>query len=96
MATTAENLAKVDAQLQRWGLKIDELVARAEAVGPPAVLSYRQRIDELKAKRATARARLDELHAESSAKWRRSRGGIATAWNDLVVAFRALERQAGG
>jgi hypothetical protein len=96
MATAAENLAKVDAQLERWGVKIDALVARAEGVGARSALDHRERIDELKRRRAVAATRLDMFHAESSSRWRRSRGGIATAWHDLMVAFRALERETGG
>jgi hypothetical protein len=96
MATTAGNLDKIDAQLERWGEKIDKLVTLAEGVGARAALNHRERIMELKAKRAAATARLVELRAESSSRWRRSRGGIATAWNDLMIAFRALEREAGG
>ncbi|HEY3353527.1 MAG TPA: coiled coil domain-containing protein [Polyangia bacterium] len=96
MVATERNLEKIDAQLQRWSVKIDELVARAASSGARVVGDQRQRIDELKAKRAAAQARLDELRAAGSWKWRRFGGGIARAWNELVVAFRALERQAGG
>ena len=96
MATVAENLERIDAQLKRWDVRIAELVARAERVGTKTAGNRRELIDELNASRALTRVRLDEFQAESKAKWRRSRRGVATAWNDLMMAFRALERQAGG
>ena len=95
MATIAENLERMDAQLERWGVKVDALVARAEGTDTKAAVNHRELIDELKASRAAARGRLDEFHAESRSRWRRSRRGMALAWSDLMVAFRALERQPG-
>ena len=96
MATIAENLERMDAQLARWGVRIDALVARAEGESAQAAVDRRELIDELKASRVAARVRLAEFHAESRSRWRRSRRGMATAWNDLMVAFRELEREAGG
>jgi hypothetical protein len=96
MATIAENLERMDAQLGRWGVKIDELVARAEGASAQAAIGHRELIDELKASRAAAHVRLDEFRAESRSRWRRSLRGMASAWGDLMVAFRALERRAGG
>jgi hypothetical protein len=95
MATIAENLERMDAQLERWGVKIDALVAQAEVPGTKAAVNHRELIDELKASRAAARGRLEEFRAESRSRWRRSRRGMATAWTDLMTAFRALERRAG-
>jgi hypothetical protein len=96
MVAMEKNLEKVETQLKLWSVKIDELVARAEGAGAQVALTHRERIDELKSKRAMAQARLEELRVAGSWKWRRFGRGIASAWNDLVVAFRALERQAGG
>jgi chromosome segregation ATPase len=96
MATTADSLNKIDTQLHRWGEKIDALVAQAEGLGPQVASSLGERIAELRTRRDAAQARLDELRADSHTTWRRARGDMATVWNDLVTAFRALERQARG
>jgi hypothetical protein len=93
MVTTEKNLDRIDAQLRLWSVKVDALVARAEGAGALAAVNHRARIDELKARCAVAQARLDELRAAGRWQWRRYGSGIAQAWNDLVVAFRALERQ---
>ena len=95
MATIVENLERMEAQLDRWGLKIDDLVARTEGASAHAAIDHRDLIDELKASRAAARVKLDDFRAESRSRWRRSRRGMAKAWNDLMVAFRTLERHSG-
>ncbi len=86
------NLEKIDGQLTAWGARIDALVRRAEVGDGTA--TTRVRIDELRAKHAMARARLDEARGADTVTWSRLRDGLAIAWMDLVLAFRALERQA--
>jgi hypothetical protein len=95
MASIVENLERMEAQLKRWSVKVDELVARSEGVSAQAMIDNREFIDELKASRAAARVKLDEFRAESRSRWQRSRRSMAGAWSDLMVAFRALERQSG-
>lgn len=53
----------MEAQLKLWRAQIDALAVEADKAGPQASFSYRQRIDDLKAKCAVAQSRLDKLRA---------------------------------
>lgn len=57
---------KLEVRLVLWQAQIDELTLRIEKSGPMASLDLRQRIDELKAKCALARASLDRALAVTS------------------------------
>jgi len=95
MVATEKNLEKIAARLRAWDVKIDALVAQAEGAATQLAPEHRLRIDDLRAKRDVARARLDELRADGYWKWQRYSAGIGRAWSDLIGAFRALERDAG-
>ena len=82
------NVDKMEAQLKRWAAQIDGLAAKA---GTPARLEYRQSIDDLKAKRAVAQAKVGEFKAAGSEKWEGFKAGIERAWSDLEVALRELK-----
>jgi len=53
----------METQLKVWRTQIDELAARAEKAGPQASFTYRQGIDDLKAKCAITQSQLDRLKA---------------------------------
>lgn len=91
METDQATIGKLEAQLQHWGRKLDQLVAEAAELGEDAKQASRKRIDELEAKHSTARAKLDELTAAGGEKWELFEQRIETAWNDLGVAFGTLK-----
>lgn len=91
MTNTDATTGKLEAQLQHWGRKLDELVTQAAELGADAKQASLERIDELEAKHSTARAKLDDLAAAGSAKWALLDRRIETAWNDLEVAFGTLK-----
>jgi F0F1-type ATP synthase membrane subunit b/b' len=91
MEHTYATTEKLEAQLQHWGCRLDELVAQAAELGEDAKHESRKLIDELEVKHSTARARLDHLTAAGSEKWELFEQRIDTAWNDLAVAFGTLE-----
>ena len=85
------NVDKMEMQLKLWATQIDDLAARAEKTGAQAKIECHQSIDDLKAKRAVAQAKVDEFKVAGSEKWERFKAGIERAWSDLETAFNELK-----
>src|SRR5687768_5027043 len=66
METIELHVATMEAELLRWGLKLDELVAKADVAAAEATHDYHARVDELKGKYRLAQAKLDELKTAES------------------------------
>jgi len=90
METAESQVGKMEAELRRWGAKLDELIRKADAVGTGAKMDYRERLEEMKDKYEAARERLDELKVAGTGKWEIFKGGIEDVWNELEAAFRKL------
>src|SRR5438477_11715735 len=90
METAESQVGKMEAELRRWGAKLDELIRKADAVGTGAKMDYRERLEDMKDKYEAARERLDELKVAGTGKWEIFKGGIEDAWNELEAAFRKL------
>jgi hypothetical protein len=85
------NVDKMEAQLTVWAAKIDGLSAKAGHAGVRAGIEYRLSIDDLKAKRVLAQAKVDEYKAAGRDKWEGHQAGIELAWSDLEDAFAELK-----
>ena len=83
---------KMEAQLRNWGVKLDKVMARAEAAGTGVKIDYRKGVDDLKAKYKVAQSRFDECKAAGSTKWGIFKTGLEAAWNDLETAFKKLSK----
>ena len=88
MGPMEANVDKMEAQLKLWAAQIDVLAAKVDKTCPWAKIECRQGIDDLKARRAVAQAKVDEFKAAGSGKWEEYKAGIEHAWSDLEVAFR--------
>ena len=88
MGSMEANVDKMEAQLKLWAAQIDGMAAKAEKTCPWAKIECHQGIDDLKARRAVAQAKVDEFKAAGSEKWEEYKAGIEHAWSDLEVAFR--------
>jgi hypothetical protein len=84
------HVGKMETQLKQWGMKLDELMAKAEEAGTDAKADYRKHIDDLKAKHLVAQSKLDELRAAGHDEWQSLKAGVESAWTELDVAFRKL------
>lgn len=80
-------IEKMESQLQRWGLKIDRLAAKAQMAGGPVGFDTLLHIDELKALHAIAQAKLDELRAGPETQRARRKAELKRACDDLDAAF---------
>ena len=77
---------KMEAQLQEWGAKIDELTVKAEHATADAKAKYHEQIQILQTKREAAQNRLNELKNASGGAWEDLKSGMENAWNDMKQA----------
>lgn len=91
METKEAHVGKMEAQLAKYGAKLDQLAVKAEKAGADAKSDYRKRVDELKSKHQAAQLKLGELKAAGSDKWQTLKAGVQSAWNELDVAFKKMK-----
>jgi len=87
----AANVEKMETQLEVWAGKIDEFTASAQESNGWARIDLRQRIDDLKIKRALVRANLDQFKAAGSDTRAGLRTDLNNAWKDLEDAFQEMK-----
>jgi molecular chaperone GrpE (heat shock protein) len=90
MQTTQPNIEKLEGQLEHWGSKLDELVAKAGAAGQDAKTEARAHIEELKSKLLAARSKLDAAKAAGGDKWDAFKEGLESSWKELESAFKKM------
>jgi hypothetical protein len=84
-------IKNMEAQLDAGESKINALEAEIDG---PCADDYRRRIDNLKAKYAAARRKVDELKAAGNEKWELHKADIWIAWNELENAFQDFQQSA--
>jgi hypothetical protein len=90
METETPDVGKMEAELQQWGARLDNLLAMADLVGTAARIDYRQRLDDAREKYDAAEAKLAEMKAAGRGKWETFTGGVENAWSELATAFTRL------
>jgi hypothetical protein len=90
MKLRQDNTKKMQAQLDRWSVRLDELLDDAELRA--TTIAYRQRIHGVRQKHDVARAKLEALDGATGGAWELARPEIADAWRDLATAFRVLRQ----
>jgi hypothetical protein len=90
MQIVEANAGKMEAQLRNWGLKLDKVVAKTEAMGTEVKIDFRRGVEDLKAKYKVAQSKFAESKAAGSARWGIFKTGLEAAWNDLQTAFKKL------
>ena len=84
---------KLQAQLDAWKAKIDELKARAEEADSEARLIYLEEVKALDDTREEAEQKLGELCLASESAWDDLKHGVDSAWHKLGKAVEsALSR----
>jgi hypothetical protein len=92
MKSNEVKVGKMETQLKQWGVKLNDLVAKADQAGTGAKTDYRKHIDDLKAKYQVAQSKLNELKATGTDKKDTIKHGFESAWNEVEVAFKKLTR----
>ncbi len=83
MGTPSIDINKMETQLAQWGTKLKELVASA---AKKSNTDLTHRVDDLKAKHATAQTKWTEFKAAGVDKWDTYRKGVEAAWHDVEAA----------
>lgn len=94
MATVESNVdhvvASLEGQLKLWGVKLDQLVAKARVSSEEAKLDSHEHLDELKAKLEAAQRKLHDARAARGEKWEAFKHDLELSWKDLEGAFKKL------
>jgi len=85
-----KTVSKLEGQLELWGAKLNELVAKAEVAGQETKVDARKRLDEVKVQLKVARIKLDEAKAAGGDKWDKFKLGVESSWKELEGAFQKL------
>jgi hypothetical protein len=83
-------VGRIEAQLQRWGARLDDLTAHADVDGAQISVSHPIRIDDLESKYQATRTKLAVWKAVSGMKWGTCKLRVEQAWDDLEGAFEDL------
>ncbi len=79
---------RMDAQLERWSMRIDQLAAKSQTTGVQPGFEALIHVDELKALHAIAKAKLKECRAANGGTSRvQLEVEMMVAWEDLRAAF---------
>jgi hypothetical protein len=87
MSNREEYIHKMQAKLEEWNSEIDTLTAKAGEVTADVKHEYREQIESLKAKQASARLKIDELKHSGEGAWGDLKTGIELAWTSMGEAI---------
>ena len=79
---------RMEAQLERWSLRIDQVAAKTQVAGAHAGFDAVMYVDELKALHAVAQSRFDEFRAVEDGRKERMLIQMKSALEDLDAAFK--------
>jgi len=85
--------AKIEAQLDEWGARIDQLKAKAKQADADMRIKLDEQIQSLKKRREDLRGRLDELKKSSGDAWHSISEGIDHAMDDLKGAWEEARKK---
>jgi chromosome segregation ATPase len=89
-ASVDKSLSKFEAEIESWGAKLREVVAKVEAAGQETKSDAREQLEDVKAKLAVARAKLDEAKRAGGDRWDKFKAGVESSWRELERAFHHL------
>lgn len=77
----------MEAKLQEWGAKLDEMKVKADQAGADTKAQLDKQIKELTTKREAMQQNLAELKASGDEAWESLKAGMKGAWDELTAAF---------
>ncbi len=78
---------QMEAKLQEWGSKLDELKAKADRAGADSKAELNKKIEALGEKRDAMQQKLAELKSSGDDAWESLKAGAESAWDELSAAF---------
>lgn len=86
-STKQKFLDRIEAQIQEWDLRIDELQAKAKGLKTKARSEYLKELETLAGLRAALREKLLEVGKHSGDAWEDLRHGAEQAWTEMREAL---------
>ena len=80
---------KLEAQMREWSAKIDLLKARADKAEAEGKIEYKDRIEDIRQRKAAVQSKLQELQNASDAAWKDIKAGTEKAAADLRDALQS-------
>jgi len=74
---------RIEAQLKEWGVKIDELKAKAERSKVELKMKYEKQIEDLRVQKETLEKRLQEFRESGGETWEHLKTGIEKGFDEL-------------
>lgn len=87
MNSRDEYIRKMQAKLEEWNAEIDTLTAKAGEVKSDVKNEYNEQIESLKAKRAAALQKIEELQHAGESAWEDLKSGLDLAWTAMGEAI---------
>jgi chromosome segregation ATPase len=87
MTEREQYIEKAKAKLDQWNEEIQEFRAKVAESDADAKTQYRRELDEMRAYRDQAEAKLKELHDASDEAWNDMKSGFDKAWDKISGAF---------
>ncbi len=89
-AAVDRTVTKLQNDLEMWGAKLNELLAKAEVAGQEATVDARKHLEDATDKLAAARGKLEEAKGTGEDKWEEFKIGLERSWRELERAFHKL------
>jgi len=85
--TRGRFIADAQAQLQKWGHKVEELAQTGERLSGDARVMARNELAEMKLRLAAAHQKLEASKSVGHEKWEEAKAGLEAHWNELKALF---------
>jgi len=93
MSSRDEYVRKMQAKLQEWNEEIDVLTAKADKVTADLKSEYGEQIEQLKARQAAARQKIEELQQSGEGAWEDLKSGIELAKTAIGEALDSAHKR---
>ena len=86
--TKQEYQKKIQAQFDQLDARVELLKAKSAEATADVKIEYLERMAELRAKRDSAKVKLQELQQASDEAWTEMQSGFEKAWNELSQSWK--------
>lgn len=90
MTERAEYIDKLSAKLKEWDAEIKKMEAKLAQRKVESKIAYEKKIEELKDRKKSLSARLEEIEQSSSEAWESMKDGTEKIVNDFRDTFREV------
>ncbi|MEO1562303.1 MAG: hypothetical protein AAFR98_02610 [Pseudomonadota bacterium] len=80
-------IEQAKAHIQKWDAQLDKMAADAKTAQADTKIALEERVNELRAERDKAVAKLEELGSASDAAWGDMKAGVENAFKHVSNAF---------